>query len=112
MSTQEIPAYLCKSEGVSTNAEGSLRDGRIIEFRGPFWIQLLIDMGLFKNKSMASRRLRRLQRKHEIFFVDRFELHKNSKMHFMFASRRIKADTLRGHEVPISMLLSKYFPFC
>ena len=78
-------------------------------------MQLALEMGLFRRKDTAGRRIRRLQKKPRRYIrcIGRYEITRNQNLHFLFAAidAEIKADNL-DHEIGVSRLMAKYYPYC
>jgi hypothetical protein len=90
---------------------GRERDELITDIQGPFWATLLVQMGLFPNYKKAAARIRKLFKKREIFFLGKCQVRPPERDSFIYGNRRVKEDTLASHEVPLSLMLARYYPY-
>src|SRR3954447_14962880 len=91
--------------------QGRERDELITEIQGPYWALLLVKMGLFPNYEKAAKRIRHLFRKREILFLGKCQVRAAERDSFIYGNRRVKEDNLASHEVPLSLMLARYYRY-
>jgi hypothetical protein len=69
-----------------------------------------VKLGLFKTYTPAARRLRKLNRKRKLRFIGRVLVGYEGNPSIIYCNQRVKEDTLETHEVPLSLMLSGYYP--
>ena len=109
---QRDKPYARKTAGPTNHQEARERDEKILELAdtGPIWAQLTVKLGLFKTYTPAARRLRKLNRKRKLRFIGRVLVGYEGNPSIIYCNQRVKEDTLETHEVPLSLMLSGYYP--
>lgn len=99
---------LCHDRRRSSNALAKARDARILWLleRHPVTAGMLVEIGFFRSKSRASKRLRRLVSKKRLRLVGTVTLQEGRPQHVYCRGSRVKGDNLL-HEVQLSRLCFK-----